>query len=96
MQDYERQLSALLELKSYLEVFKEEIGEKLIMYSNKFLALRESGLPVQIAENYAANYCNTNTQVLRNLIGNITEQDLPYVNANINIVEQALEKARMS
>ena len=39
MQDLERQLAALEEFKSFLEIYREEIGGKVITYSNKFMAL---------------------------------------------------------
>jgi len=94
MNDLEIQLSALNELRSFLEQFREELGEKLIAYSNRFLAIREAGLSVQVADTYMANFCEPNTQQLRNLIETIAERDLPYVKENIDITEQALARAR--
>ena len=93
MQDYAIQLAALEEFNRFLENFREEIGEKLITYSNKFLALREN-LSVQIAEKYLADYCEQNTQVLRHLIDNITQRDLPYIKDNMAVTMEAIERAR--
>jgi len=89
MQSLAIELAALDEFKSFLEQFREELGGKLIMYGNKFLASREAGLPVEIADYYAANYCDPNTQVLRNLIENIAERDLPYIRDKIRILSEA-------
>ena len=95
MQNLEVQLAALEEFRSFLETFKEELGEKMIMYSNKFFALREAGLSVQIADTYLSAFCEPNTQVLRNLIDTITQNDLPYINGNIASINEAIERARI-
>ena len=94
MNDLEIQLAALNELRSFLEQFRDELGDKLIMYGNKFFAIRDAGLSVQVADTYMANFCDPNTHQLRNLIETIGERDLPYVKENIDITEQALAKAR--
>jgi hypothetical protein len=83
MQDLERQLAALEEFRSFLMNFREEIGDKLIAFSNKSLSLRENGVAVQIADYYLSNFCEPNTAVLHNLKENIAERDLPYINENI-------------
>ena len=94
MQNLEIQLAALEEFRSFLNNFKEEIGDKLTMYSNKFFSLREAGLSVQVAETYLSDFCEPNTQILRNLIDNITQNDLPYINGNIASTNEAIERAR--
>jgi len=94
MQDLEKQLAALEEFKSFLENFKEEIGEKLIQYSNRFFALREAGLSVQTAEYYLSNFCEPNTAVLHNLKETIAERDLPYIKENIESIIEAIGRAR--
>ena len=93
MQDLERQLAALEEFRSFLENFREEIGDKLIAYSNKTLSLRENGVAVQIADYYLSNFCEPNTAVLHNLKENIAERDLPYVKENIAITIEAIGRA---
>jgi len=95
MQDLEKQLAALEEFKSFLELFKEEIGDKLIQYSNKVLSLPESGLSRQTADYYLSNFCEPNTQVLYNLGSNIKERDLLYIKENIASITEAIGKARM-
>jgi hypothetical protein len=92
--NYDIQLAALKEFESYLNIFKEEIGDKLIAYSNRFGALRESVSP-HIAETYVTEYCEPNTRVLRDLMDNIGERALPYIRNQIGITEEAIARARM-
>ena len=94
MQNYDIQLAALEEFKSFLEIFNEEMGDKLIMYGNKFGALRES-VSIHIAEKYAADYCNPNMDYLRNFMERIAQNDLPYITKQIGITIQAKDIAGM-
>jgi len=96
MQDLEVQLAALNELRSFLMRFNEDMREKSVEFNSRFQAIRESGLPAQISDNYEANYAAPNLQNLRYLIANITDKDLPYVSACIAQFEQALAAARMT
>ena len=73
--------------------FNEEMREKSVMFNSRFQAIRESGLPAQIAENYEANYASPNLQNLRYLIANITDNDLQYISALIAQYEQLLAQA---
>ena len=95
MQDLQISLNALKELKNLLIQFNEEMREKGVMFNSRFQAIRESGLPVQIADNYESNYASPNLQNLRYLIAGITDNDLPYVNALIAQYEQLLAQAGM-
>ena len=92
--NYDIQLAALEEFKSFLENFREEMGDKLIAYGNKFGALRES-VDIHIAEKYATDYCDPNTQVLRNLMDSIADHALPYIRDQISITEEAIRRAGM-
>ena len=95
MQDIEKQLAALNELKNFLLQFMEDLRAKTEMYNQRVLGLRDAGLPVQISDNYEANYCTPNNQHLQSLIENMENVDLQFINANINHFEIALERARM-
>lgn len=95
MQNLEIQLAALEEFKSFLETFREEIGEKVTTYGNKFLALREAGLSIQFSETYAANYCNPNMDFLHKFMESIAQNDLTYLNKNIVSVKEVIDRARM-
>jgi uncharacterized protein (DUF305 family) len=95
MQDIERQLDALNELKRFLINFMGELNTKTQEYNLRVHGMRNAGLPVQISDNYEANYCTPNNQHLRHLIENMENVDLQFINANIAHFEQALERARM-
>ncbi len=93
-QNYEQQLQALNELLSFLNQFKEDLKTRMSVYNDRVYNLRQSGLTVQIADNYDANYCIPNQQVIAKLIQDIEQRDIPFVNENIAIVQQAMEVAR--
>ena len=92
--NYDIQLAALQEFESFLNIFREEIGEKVIAYGNKFGALREA-VSVHIAEKYAADYCSPNMDYLHNFMEKIAQHDLPYIKNQITITIEAIERARM-
>jgi ethanolamine utilization protein EutP (predicted NTPase) len=75
--------------------FNEEIREKSVEFNAKFRSIRDVGLPAQIADNYETNYATANLQNLRYFIANITDKDIPYVNAQISHVEQWLAQSGM-
>jgi len=95
MQDIQVQLDALIQLRSFLMRFNEDIREKSVEFNARFRALRDAGLSAQISENYEANYADPNLQHLRYLIANITDRDIPYVSVLIAQFEETLAKARM-
>ena len=94
MQNFEIQLAALEEFKIFLEQFCDELGDKVIMYGNKFLSVREAGMPMQIAAYYAGNYCNPNMDNLSRITATIKEYDIPYINDNIAAIKDAIDIAR--
>ena len=91
--NYDIQLAALQEFESFLNIFREEIGEKVIAYGNKFGALRES-VSAYIAETYATDHCNPNMDYLHNFQEKIIQQDLPYIKKQIAITIEAIDIAR--
>ena len=95
MQDLQIQLDALMELRSFLIQYNEEMRAKSVEFNSKFWSIRESGLPSQFADNFEANYADPTLQNLRNMIAGITDRDIPYVNSLIAQFEQALAIARM-
>ena len=95
MNNLETQLSALKELESYLIQFNETMREKSVEFNSRFRAIRESGLAEQKANHYEAHYFDPNLQYLRYIIANLTDKDIPYIKNNIDITEQAIERARM-
>lgn len=94
MQDLERQMQALEGLKSTLMHFMEQLAELSASYNSNVNSLKESGLTVQIADNYANTYQQRNTEAISNLIRLIEEEDLPYVNRNIEALTDLIERTR--
>jgi len=94
MQDYEKQLDALNELRRFLLQLKDDLKEQTITYKTKIESLRDIGLPIQVLDNYLVNYYNPNHLGLHKLIESIENADLPYINSLIAHTEQALELAR--
>ena len=90
MQDVELRLSVLKELQGFLVQFSEDMREKSEEFNRRICQLRETGVPVQIADNYAANYGDQTLHHLRNLVANITDVNLPYIITQINQLEQTL------
>jgi hypothetical protein len=94
MQDIERQLDALRHLQHFLLTFIENLRENMQLYNRKVDGLRESGLPLQISDNYEVNYCRLNNQQLEQVVENMLQADLNYININIAHFEEALIRAR--
>ena len=83
-----KEIEVLRELQKFLVQFRDDIEAKSAEFNSKVMQLREIGVPIQIAEYYEANYGVQNIQHLQNLIVNITENDLPYINTQIAQFEQ--------
>lgn len=90
MQGYEIRLSVLKDLQRFLVQFCEDIRKKSEEFKNRVIQLQETGVPIQIAEHYKANYGMQNLQHLQNLITNITDNILPQINTDIAKLEQTM------
>lgn len=93
MQDLKRQLEALEALKSYLIKFAQGLSELSGSYNSTVKSLVDSGLTVQISENYGNTYQQRNTNEIKKLIEMIETEDLPYVNNNIQALIELIERA---
>ena len=87
MQNIEKHLLVLNELQKFLVQFVGDMREKLVEFNQRISQLSETGVNVQIAENYEANFCIQTIQHLQILIANITDNDLPYINTQISQFE---------
>ena len=90
MQDIKIRLSALKELQRFLMQFCEDIREKSVEFNRRVMQLRDAVVAVQIADYYEVNFSAPNIQHLQTLVANITDNDLPYINAKITELEQLL------
>lgn len=93
MQDLMRQLEALEALKSFLIKFMQELTELSGSYNSNVKALVESGLTIQISENYGNTYQQRNTNDINKLIQMVETEDLPYVNKNIQALMDLIDRA---
>lgn len=91
-QNLQIQLDALRALRSFLLQFKGEMNNKATEFYSILRAIRDSGLPAQVANKYEVDFADPNLQNLRCLIGNIEQLDLPYVNSLIADFEDLLAK----
>lgn len=87
-------MQALEGLRASLIQFKDRLAELSAGYNSAVNGLRESGLTVQIADNYADTYQLRNTEAIGNLIRMIEEEDLPYVTRNIEALADLIERTR--
>ena len=93
MQDLQRQLDALFELRGFLEKFRGELEGLLDGYRNRTHNLRESGISNEVALNYESSCYTVNEGYLKQLIHNIMADDLPYIHRQIEAVQDAIDKA---
>jgi hypothetical protein len=93
MQDLHRQLDALFDLKGFLEMFHSELEHELDGYRNRTHNLRESGISNEVALNYESTCYTVNEGYLKQLLQNIQEDDLPYINRQIRMIEDAIAVA---
>jgi hypothetical protein len=90
MQDLHRQLDALQDLRGFLEMFRSELINQLNGYRNRTHGLRESGISNEVALNYESACYTVNEGYLKQLVNNIQEDDLPYINRQIQVIEDAI------
>ena len=83
-------LSALEELRKFLVQFSEDIAEKSAEYHRRVLQMCETGIPVQVAEHYEANYGVQNLRHLQDLVVRIRDIDLPYISTEIAKFDETL------
>lgn len=94
VQRIELQLDALRQLEQFLLNTIEDLHARMQTYNDRVSALRTEGLPVEISDNYDANYCIPNNQKLWQLTEQMQNVDLKYLRDNIANFEQQLEIAR--
>ena len=93
-QNYEYQLQALEEFRRFLMEFVEELTTEMSQYRGQADNLRESGLTIQLTNNYLENYQYRIMQSLGRVVDNILKIHIPFINKNIEAVERAMGAAR--
>lgn len=93
-QDLEIQIRALEKLKSCLQQVSDRLQEVASKYNSSIDVLVENGLPIQVAETYKNTYLSRNVSAINSLIRGIQEEDMAYVNKNIEALQGVLEQIR--
>lgn len=96
MQNLQLQQNALNNLKSVMQIFCYELQKSMQVHTSKIRALQESGLPVQILENYLENYLSLTCNIIHQIENNIETIDLPYANRLIEAMDSILCMAGVS
>lgn len=79
----ELQKSALIQLKSHLEAFREDLLNQMERYRNIVERLHEDGLSQEVYNTYLNSYYEHDRSYVNQLINHMEEVDVPYVNKNI-------------
>lgn len=93
-QNLELHLDALEDLKRFLVEFQEELQRQSQWYHDKTFGLREAGLPIQVADYYDIECCTANRELIKRIVNNIEEIDLPYVQREIQYKIEEIERNR--
>ncbi len=92
MQNLQQQLQALEMLKSYLINWTNHLNEISAKYTASVDAMVESVLPIQIADNYKNSFMQRNVSTLNSLVQMIEQEDLPYINRNIEALQELIQR----
>jgi len=92
MQNLLQQLQALEVLKSRLNEFNDYVNALSAKYQKLIDALVESGLPIQIAENYTNSFMQRNVSALNSLVQGVEQEDIPYINRNIEALQELIQR----
>ena len=84
LQSLQIQQEALLELRSHLESFKDELNNQMERYRNIVERLHESGLAEEVYRTYLGSYYETDRNLVNQLIAHMDQADTPYVNNNLH------------
>lgn len=92
-QNLQRQLDAIVSLKSNLEYLRTQINELSTLYKSKVDAMVEEGLPIQIYDTYTHSYLESHLSSLNNLMTMIEDEDIQYINRNIEALEEVIARS---
>lgn len=94
MQNLQQQLQALETLRSQLIQFNNSLNELSERYNSSVNALVESGLPIQISENYSNSHQQRNSSAIASLVHMVEEEDIPYINRNVEALQELIERTQ--
>jgi hypothetical protein len=90
MQNIQKQLDSLYQLKNFCIGFGKELTDCIQVYNNVVLGLLEVGVPREIATYYEDKYYYPNHEKIWQVIDNFADKDLKFIDKNIQTFEQIL------
>ncbi len=94
MQDYQRILDGLYGLRNFLQQLQEGLETQLNAYRSHITNMIDAGVAIQVAEKYEEVNFRNNENIIRQIINSILEDDIPYINNQIQIIENALKDVK--
>ena len=94
MQDYQRILEGLYGLRNFLQQLQEGLETQLNAYRSHITNMIDAGVAIQVAEKYEEVNFRNNENIIRQIINSILEDDIPYINNQIQIIENALKDVK--
>lgn len=85
---YAYQIELMEGLKSYLDGFQQRLAAVAQNYENKVNSMREANMMEETIESFNDNYVETTKQKILELINLINERDIPFVENQIEYLEQ--------
>lgn len=92
-QNLQRQLDAIVTLKTNLNYLRNQLNELSVLYKSKVDAMVEEGLPIQIYDTYTKSYLDNHLSSLNNLMNIIEDEDIQYINRNIEALEEVIARS---
>ncbi|MDR3286367.1 MAG: hypothetical protein LBT27_02870 [Prevotellaceae bacterium] len=84
---FQHQLELADNLKKYLHGFQERLGAAAQHYKNECNQIGEAGMMDEVFEDFTQNYMEATIQKIADLIEQINECDIPFVEKYIEYLE---------
>lgn len=92
-QNLQLQLDALVQLRRELIYLNKQITELSKLYKSRIDQMVEEGLPIQIHDTYSNSYLESHCSALNTLVSTIEEEDISYINRNIEVLQKLIESS---
>jgi hypothetical protein len=85
---FSHQIELAENLKNYLHGFQERLGDVAQNYKNKCNDLFEAGMMDETFKDFEQNYMQETIQKIANVVTQINERDIPFIEKYIDYLEQ--------
>ncbi len=89
-----RQLEGLSDLRRFLNGFGLRITEFNKEYKDVLNQLDSAGVPQEVINSYFYSYRRANTETLESISNNISWLDIPYIDNNINQINNTINASK--